>query len=195
MFCQASGNVNFFFCQYNDTSSLEAATVLGSLIRQTLSIITLSEAVEKQLEKTFADSSPDIEEFRALFKMVFAGVSQPHYIVIDGLDECSKNDRDEILAVLRAVSLLSQSIKIFLASRDDIGKEVHKTFGSSCLHQTMSCPEVRNDIASYVKDVIAERLEQGKLTVGSSTLCTDIENALIKGACGMSVNLYKISKS
>ena len=191
MFCQASGNVNFFFCQYNDASSLEAATVLGSLIRQNLSITTLSEAVEKQLEKTFANSLPDIEELKALFKIVVAGISQPHYIIIDGLDECSKNDQDEILAVLRAVSLSSRYIKLFLASRDDIRKAVDKAFESSYLHQTMSCPEVRDDIASYVKDVIAERLEQGKLIVGNSTLCTDIENALIKGACGMSVPFVK----
>ena len=58
----------------------------------------------------------------------------------------------------------------------------------------MSCPEVYNDTASYVKDVIAERLEQGKLTVGNSTLCIDIKNALIEGAYGMSVSFCKILK-
>ena len=66
--------------------------------------------------------------------MVVADISQPHYIVIDGLDECSKSDQDEILAVLCAVSLSSQSTKIFLASREDVGKEIHQAFESSCLH-------------------------------------------------------------
>ena len=197
MSCGAPGNasISYFFCQYNDATSLEAATVLGSLIRQNLSVKTLSEEVEKQLEKTIADSSPDIEEFRALFEMVVAGISQPLYIFIDGLDECPKDDRDEILAVLRAISISSRSIKIFLASRDGIDKEVHQAFKSSYLRQTMSCSEAHDDIKSYVKDVIKERLEQGELAVSDLALCTDIEDSLIKGACGMSVHFANYQSS
>jgi hypothetical protein len=157
------------------------------LIRQCLTLDTLSERICDQLETLFAGTLPDAEELGQLFGNV-AGAFQMHYIVIDGFDECAKADRDILLKVLgRLVSSSKSTIKILLASREDIGRDIQRRF-KFLRYMTMACQEASADIVSYIEGVIAEKLDED-LKVGDPKLILDIRDALVQRAHGMSVLL------
>jgi hypothetical protein len=133
-------------------------------------------------------SSPDAEELEPVLKDV-ADASQTHFIMIDGFDECHKADRDVVLAVLHRVMLSSRAvIKVFFASREDIGRDIQKTF-KTCYRGTMNCQEAHADLTSYIEEIIMEKVDQGDLVVSNSELICDIQDALVRGACGMLVFL------
>src|SRR5204863_6630634 len=108
-----------------------------------------SKEVQSQLERLFTDAAPDTEELEPLYRDIIEA-SATHFIVIDGIDECPKADRDTIFAVLRRLKDSSKSIiKIFLSSREDVGWEIQRTF-NYFQHRTTDCHEVDTDIRSYV---------------------------------------------
>ncbi len=193
---QAPGStaVSFFFCEADHTESLIARTILGSLIRQCLSLNYLPEPVQAIIAQVFTNDEPDAEDLMQLLKSV-SDIYQRQFIVIDGFDECSKADREILLDLLhRLLSSTQSSVKIFLASRDDTGRDIQRALKID--HQKMiSCPEAQRDIESYVKGVLKEKIEQSELVVGDQELIISIQNALVKGAQSMSVSPLVVSKS
>ncbi len=51
----------------------------------------------------------------------------------------------------------------------------------------MNRPEASSDIETFIKDEIQERVASKDMVVGDSNLLEDIQDALIRGAQGMSV--------
>ncbi|KAI9789088.1 MAG: hypothetical protein M1816_006338 [Peltula sp. TS41687] len=176
--------INFFFCKDNHAGSLQARTILGSLIRQCLTVDKLSRNVENKLANLFSDFPPAIEELNPLLTAV-SNLSKLHCILIDGLDECPKSDRGAVLAALHHLLASSQSsVKIFLSSRDDIDKEILNVF-KFCHRQRMSRSDVDQDIALYIEEMMQMKIEQSELIVGDRNLISEVRNALIQGADGM----------
>ncbi|KAH8808798.1 hypothetical protein F5884DRAFT_858319 [Xylogone sp. PMI_703] len=177
-------NLAYFICEHDNASSLTARTILGSLIRQCLSVDTLSKAVEDKLKILFRGTSPDAEDLEPLLKSAVA-TSRISIFVIDGIDECVRVDGILILKMLHRLTSSSQSIvKLFFSSRDDMVRDITRIFRS---YQpiAMDCAEARTDIPMYVNGAIAEKIENGDLSVGSGQLVQDIRDALMKGANGM----------
>lgn len=138
------------------------------------------------LTKLFADGSPDAEDLRPLLQEV-VDKSHTHFIVIDAIDECVKAERDTLLTVLRTTAESSRaSLKIFIASRPDIGPEIERTF-KTYHHKSMNSVGLHSDIATYIKDILIEKKESGDLKVGRLALVEEIQDMLIKGAQGMLV--------
>ena len=189
LFCSQHprNTVSFFFCQFDNAESLQARTILGCLIRQLLTLDTLSKGICNRIETLFTDAMPDAEDLGSLFDEV-AGESQIHYIVIDGLDECPKADRNVVLKVLGKLVSSKSTIKILLSSREDIGGDIQRKF-KPLRHKTMACQEAAADIASYIDGVIADKIDEKELEVGDPKLILDIRDALVQGAHGMSVLL------
>ena len=108
-------------------------------------------------------------------------------IVIDSFDECSLEDRNIILRVLR-ISSSSRSLvlKIFLSSRQDAGIELGRVFNSNH-YRTMDCAENHVNIETNIKTALEEKTYTGELTVGDPSLLTTVHDALTQGAHGMSV--------
>lgn len=177
--------LGFFFCQHDHRESLEPRTILGSLLRQFLTIETMSEMMQSQLERLFTD--PLLSDELGLLLETAINASQKHFIVIDGFDECSLEDQRLILSVLKATSSSQSNIKIFISGRHDTGREIEKAFASH-YSRSMNCQEVHKDIEVYIKTTIEERRSMGDLVVGDAQLLHDIEEALIGGARGMLVS-------
>lgn len=60
----------------------------------------------------------DAEGPEDLFRIVLDGSVNTHYLVIDGLEEVPRSERDVVLAMLRKTSSFGMAkVKIFLASR------------------------------------------------------------------------------
>lgn len=175
--------VSFFFPRFDETESLRAETILRSILRQALEPNDLSRQIETALESMRQSSSTEFEEVLELLQMGIAPL-RTFYIIIDGLDECERNDRRDILQVLSSLTSSGSKVKVFMASRENISREITKTF-RSIEHISMGCSSAQSEIAAFVEDTIQERLETEDLVVGDPALINDVKQALIEGAEGM----------
>lgn len=147
----------------------------------------MADSTITQLTELFKDASPDAEDLRPLLEEV-AGRSQTHFIVIDAIDECVQAERGILFRILQGVADSKRTrLKIFIASRPDIGPEIKRMF-KFYRHISMNSSGLHSDIATYVKDVLIEKNESGDLKVGRPALIHEIEDALVKGAQGMLVH-------
>lgn len=184
-------SVGFFFCQHDRLESLEAGTILGSLVRQFLTVETMSEIMQKHLERLCTNPLFSDDEMELLLKSA-VDASRKYFIVVDGFDECSPQTRRFILSIFREISSSPSIIKIFISSRHDSGREIEKAF-DSCYSRTMNCQEAHRDIEIYIKTTIEERRSMDDLVVGAPELLHEVEEALIGGARGMLVLIIQTS--
>ncbi|KAI1076442.1 hypothetical protein F5B20DRAFT_572881 [Whalleya microplaca] len=176
--------VSFFFIQPDEQVSLYTETILRSILRQRVpqDPDALSDEEENRLQT--------LNDFNELDKIVeyirdSTPVTKTSYIIIDGLDESDKPERDKLLkALLSLIAAPTMNMKIFLAGRDGLSGDIQKTF-FSMEHISMDSADARNDIATYVNGVIQEKLESEALQVGDPSLVEEIINALIQRADGM----------
>jgi hypothetical protein len=173
--------VTFFFARFDDQQSLKAETIIKSIARQALGLGNLSEEAETLLEKV--NLSTGLTELLELLRIRITQL-RTFYIIIDGLDECEKADRDYLLKALSSVMSIASNARLFLASRDGLSGEVRKKF-PSLENLSMSCPSAQSDIATYIESAIDEKLESEDLNVGDRELVEEIRQALVKGAEGM----------
>jgi Cdc6-like AAA superfamily ATPase len=106
------------------------------------------------------------------------------YVVIDGLDECEKTTRRDILRGLSLLSPLGSCVKIFLLGRESMSSEVGKVF-MSLEHISMHRIALDNDIKTYIENTIDDRIGSEELIITQDTLREEIKQALMKGAKGM----------
>ena len=176
--------MTFFFCRFDHQASLKARIVLSSLIRQCITVATLTGDIQTHLGSLFTTNSPDVEELIPLLGEVIA-LSKTHFIVIDGLDECAKAERDLILNALQHVYATARTtINIFFAGRESLDGEIKARF-TSCFCRTMKVAEVQADIKQYIDDITQQKIDTGELQVSSSELGSEIQGALLRGAEGM----------
>ena len=118
------------FPRFDDSISLSAATVLRSIIRQSLKPDDVSEEVERQLSK-FKASYTDIDTIETLLQRCISRFSTL-YIVIDALDEFEKEERNVLLRSLLSIVLLPDSkAKLFLVGRSSVSTDIRKWFPAS----------------------------------------------------------------
>ncbi|KAI0975505.1 hypothetical protein F4678DRAFT_456857 [Xylaria arbuscula] len=179
--------VSFFFMRSDDHASLQAGTVIKSILRQRLpSAVELTDEMEDRVK---AVTSPDdIDGMVELLRDITPGRTTL-YVVIDGMDESDKLERTELLKALASFSTLRPGIKLFLASRESLSEEIEAYFPA---HQRIYTGGVGtyNDIAEYVAGVIREKVENDELRTGDVSILEDIKEALIQGANGMFLWVY-----
>lgn len=144
----------------------------------------MSDLIERRLRELSEGMFPDVKDLEPLLQDITAtpGVT---IFVIDGFDECRKDDRIIVLKTLQELMSSSQSIvKIFLSSREDIIGDIDRVF-TTCHQVVMDCEETHADILTFVKDMIDDKLLNSDLEIGDIRLKQDIQNALAKGANGM----------
>ena len=177
--------VAFFLCQHDNAASLEARTILGCLLRQFLTVESMSEAVENQLLKFSKGGSSDLEALDPLFSELLNARKDNPVLVIDALDEVPRSERNVLLSILgRTRSFNRSGIKFLISSRQDIRRELETAFPDQ-YRRTMSCPEVDTDITTYIDLSIGDKLLKGDLVVGDPDLVHVIKDALIDGSNGM----------
>ena len=132
----------------------------------------------------FEIDSLDVDDCLLILKRL-SEKSLLHIIVIDGIDECPKSERDIILQGFKGLMFSTGFIiKVFLFSRQEIGRELDK---NRILYsqRTMSCPEVYADITDYIRSSVADRLARDEISSGEPNCVLEIIDVLIKGAHGM----------
>lgn len=175
--------IGFFFIRFDDRQSLNAEVILKSIVRQMLNVSNVYEKVETQLNNMQLDLASGLNEIAKLLRSI-AAQFQKLYIVIDGLDECTKSERHDLLEILHSVLKVRSNTKLFLAGRDSVSREVQIEFPT--LKQIpMDCSSALSDIATYVEGIVQEKLKTEELIVGDPDLIEDIKAALLDGANGM----------
>jgi len=134
-------------------------TILGTLIRQCLEASRVPADVEARLEeliKEFADADDLVEVMLAVC------ASSPNLIfVLDGLDECERQERASVLSALQKMMHSSQSrVKVFIASRRDFGPKLKRSLRIDH-HLSLSVAEVHSDIYTYIEAIIVEKVSAG----------------------------------
>jgi hypothetical protein len=109
----------------------------------------------------------------------------PATIIIDALDECDPNRRQELLQALDEIIQKSANlIKVFVSSRDDIDIVLRLKHSPNVFIQASDNKE---DIENFVHAEVEHSINNHKLLRGQvpSQLKIQIISALIEGAQGM----------
>ena len=154
------------------------------MVKQLISGNQIPEEVESQLLRAYKDGTrtPGTHE---LMDMVCAlmQLCPTVYIVLDGLDECERPPRQDILSFLERLSMLARvSVRTFVSCRDE----------DQLLRSLRSYPRIQltaaalgSDIKSFVEGSVRSRIEFGQLTIRNPDLEHQIVRELVNKSHGM----------
>ncbi|KAH8684390.1 ankyrin repeat-containing domain protein [Tricladium varicosporioides] len=183
--CERTGSnelTTFAFPRFDDSISLSAATILRSIIRQSIKPDDVTGEVERQLSR-FKTSDADLGTIQTLLRYCIS--KHPTlYIVIDALDEFEGEERSILLRSLSSIiSVPDSKAKIFLVGRSSILTDTRRWFPAS-QEKSADCHEVQADIEAYTRETIT--IKQGEqLLLQDPALAKEIIKALSDGANGM----------
>ncbi|KLU92528.1 hypothetical protein MAPG_11473 [Magnaporthiopsis poae ATCC 64411] len=176
--------VAFFFCDYRDSETLEVVNILGALVSQ---LARQSDAAYQLLEAYYSHlhpaaglpKRPSVDGLKPLLADM-AALYGNTYVIVDGLDECGKQLRSVIQALLPEAGS-QQTMSVAILSRDEA--DIRRTIGDRFVELEILAHS--EDLAQYVSAQIAERLQTSRLRFNDPSLKNEIGDALIKGAGGM----------
>lgn len=175
-----SDAVAYFFCRYDETTSLETRTIIGSIARQIL------DHIKSYLVDAVAETRPDtmnIDQILKYLQELPPSNSQKYFIIIDGLDECEEIETRLLLQCLKELLMSKHVFQVYCSSRPDVFRWAHTVLEPQW---NLSMPSRINvDIEEYVEDALESRLDSGKLSMGNSTIILTIRDTLLKKADGM----------
>ncbi|KAK6222556.1 hypothetical protein QIS74_04258 [Colletotrichum tabaci] len=166
--------VVYFFCRHDLPESLKSRTILGSLARQYLSCLPEDDDAFKE------DVLPlDLEKLAALMRPKPDGRSG--YLLLDGFDECSTEERRSVLTQISWLQKHS-SWRLGFSARFSAESFIEQHVS---IKWQVSIPTSNPDIERYVNSELDSRLADGQLVVGDPGLVSEIRAALLGGANGM----------
>ncbi|KAM3438042.1 hypothetical protein MY4824_003489 [Beauveria thailandica] len=182
----------FFFVNRDNADSLQAETLIRSIIRQSIDGTEVPQYVESQLINLDCAVFVQLDAWIDLLRYVVQQ-STAFYILIDGLDE---SDAAERLAILDALSLLAATtscLRIFLSSRESVELDLRGR-SLAVSRVSMSCDSLMSDIRSYVNTSLQKRLENEELAFGDPHLLVEVNDALTQHADGIGMRQYEWSE-
>jgi len=175
--------VTFFFPRFDDAQSLQALTVIRSIIRQSLDATTLSQGIESSLLRLEQDLYTDLDGVMELLRLR-AAESTKFYLVIDALDEFGSTERRKLLTLLSSLASACSKVKIFLSGRASSIIETKERLPNLDII-SMSSIAARSDIAKYIENELQELLQNKDLIIGEESLVEEIRDTLTHHADGM----------
>lgn len=178
--------IAYFFCQTEDSTSLSAENIFGSIVSQLLES-HLEQAGSSQLEDLYKTCQNfDVQNFSQLLLKVEPGGA--NYVIIDGLDECEETEiqkASEMMAILLRNNIAP--CKIFCTGRSELERLLFQD-AKLKYKMTVSGEKVNADIERYIKVTLHEKLEKNRLTLRDPTLILKIQDKLTQGTQGMYVH-------
>jgi len=171
----------FFYCDYKDHLTHNPLNILGALARQ---IVMQKEECFKDLAAYYNDhkrsdgslkegTGEDLRELISKLALHFKSTM----IIVDGLDEISKN-RTDVTQLLQELNKCSGKIKTLFASRPEVDIKCHL---DDYVH--ISIAAMSSDLRLYVASEIDRR--KHKLRIKDPSLTEHIMKKLVDGADGM----------
>jgi ankyrin repeat protein len=174
--------IGYFFCKYDVSESLQARTIIGSLVRQLLYAIPDLSALEKRCENVRTRLG-DIEDLLELLIQGFTS-RQKIYLVIDGLDECNFEEKEEVVQAIRKIQDAFE-VRVCASFREEANNGLQSVTKQLLDTRIISLAENNSDIEAFIETELERRLDQGLMTIGDPTLILDIQDALLEGSHGM----------
>lgn len=154
------------------------------MLKQLISEDEIPKELEPQILRNHKDGQRTPEAYE-LMDMVcsFIQMRPLAYVVIDGLDECEKQPRQNVLSFLERLSALKNtSVRTLVSCRDEdqLFRSLH-----SYNHIQLTAAVLGNDIKSFVEGSVSSRIESGHLTIRNPDLEHQIVRELVDKAHGM----------
>jgi len=148
--CKQTGErdlaVAWLYCDYFAHQEQSATAMLGSILKQLVSIGEVPEDVRQIFRKRFSDRGLRLLDAVEMLKTTIALLPSV-YICIDALDECTPESRQELLGSLREIVRESPSTRVLFTGRSHIQGEVKKYFAVVII---IPVSPTDDDIRSYL---------------------------------------------
>jgi len=171
-------SVAYFFIRPDISASMKARTITGAIARQLLRTnIGITDLVEHDHDSLCVED---------LLQMLRRSIprQQRTYLILDGLDLCSDDDKQEVTDFIQ--ELQKQSLVLVCASyRQEPNVELEPKLRKLQSVQAVPLPNNHTDIEAYIEMELASRIESRSLILGDPTLVLDIQDALLRGSQGM----------
>lgn len=174
----------YYYCDYADQRTLQTDRILGTLLKQLLAEDHIPQNIEPQILRAYGDGqrTPGTHEIEDLV----CSLMQLHplaYVVLDGLDECDKQPRRDILNFLKRLSMLGKAtVRNFVSCRDEdqLLRSLH-----SYPRIQLTAAALEADIKLFVEDSVRSRIESRQLKIRDPGLEHQISRELVNKAHGM----------
>ncbi|KAI1060020.1 hypothetical protein LB506_012623 [Fusarium annulatum] len=176
--------VIFFFSRFDDSESMRAETIIRALARQ---LITIQDVVgdTKQALETLQKAQEDISsELSRLLTRLLSRKGPQSWIILDGIDECQKEQRQIVIKVLTSLLDDGANARLFTTSRDHAAS-ILKGVSANLEEVSMNCSLARDGMAQLVDQAVQKCVDTEELLVSDQTLITEIKNTLTQHANGM----------
>lgn len=142
--------VSFFYFDFRARKEQTAINMLGSLVKQ---MVRAMEWIPEEILRVFAEQEMTIGERRPqlvdLVKMLRTIVSsQPTFICIDAMDECTGEQRFWLLNSLKQILQQSPGTRIFVTGKPHIRAEIESRLAGQVISISISPP--KSDIKIYL---------------------------------------------
>ena len=151
----------YHYCDYAEVDTLLPVHIIGSLLKQTI-IRGVTPSLEDEIARACDNGygSQDVHRL-SLFLQEATESASSTYIIVDGLDECAREDARSLLALLERIMATSKtSVKVLVTCRDEdetVGSISH--YPQICLSESV----LAADLACFVDQTV-------KASIGSSKL-------------------------
>ena len=176
--------IAFFFCRFDETESLKAKTIIGSIARQLVSDLPAN--AFRAFDRGSTHETSIIATLEATLRH-----TRQCFIVLDGLDECGEAQVKEVAEIFHGL-LLSPSlrIKLFWSSRPNVLSWLPGRFLTQQrinLETVENQSRVAHGIHAFIRVTLEEWLEgeTPELQINDPTLVETILDRLEKEAQGM----------
>ncbi|KAM3467272.1 hypothetical protein NHJ6243_000303 [Beauveria neobassiana] len=173
----------FFFVDRDNAESLQAETLIRSIIRQSIDSTEVPQYLESRLTNLDHAVFVQLDAWIDLLRYVVQQ-STAFYILIDGLDECDAAERQAVFDALSLLAATASCLRIFISSRESVDLDLRgRSLPMSRV--SMSCDSLMSDIRSYIDTSLQKRLQNEELAFGDAHLLVEVNDALTQHADGI----------
>lgn len=176
----------YFYCNYGEEKWQTTSSIVRSLLKQ-LSIKFKS--LDPRLLDIFDNgTSLSLDTSERLFAAALLR-TETTFVVVDALDECSKEERKSLVELLKRQLYLDCNVKIFLASRDE--SDLRGILMDSISYR-INADDTATDITPFVTAKIDDLIQTRQILHGnvSPGLKKDLIETISGEADGMCVSYH-----
>ena len=176
--------MTYYYCDYANQKTLQAETILGTILKQFFLNGRIPEELEKKFPRSYGEDTQMLDASDLADLLCLAIQQNPlTFIVIDGLDECEKASRKVVLDLLhRLQEIKNSTVKLFISCRQE--DQILRSYEGVPMVE-MTASSLKGDIQLYVADSVSSRMESGELRVRDPDLAQEIMDELVNKAQGM----------
>lgn len=173
----------YFYCNYEELERKTTTSIIGALLKQ---LSHGCQNLDSYTESIFdSNNILNIRTSEAAFAAILSRF-QKVFVVVDGLDECSQEERNSMVTFLtRQVRLSRCQLKVFLTSRPE--NDLHQLLEGTHNHQ-INVNDTAKDIRPFVEASV-QRLIQDKALLGGA-VGVDLAEELVDNISTQSDGMY-----